>query len=133
MSLTTLLHSITMILLHLIRTQNGLDFLQPLTLRYILFGSYGIVIGLWSTIAFCKELILKIKNQFIDFCLDCICNSTKRSSSSTFAQSLALRFLGRIIAYTCTLFLCQSFLYYINSICLLCIFSFIFICYRCCN
>ncbi|CAF2619107.1 unnamed protein product [Rotaria sp. Silwood2] len=115
-SFTTLLHLITIILLFIIRIQNDLYNIQPITLKYILFFSYGIILGLWSTISIYS-----------------ICNSMKFSSSSTFAQSLALRYLGRIIAYTCTLFLCQTILIYIDTCCLLCLFSFIFICYCCCN
>ncbi|CAF1325400.1 unnamed protein product [Rotaria sordida] len=115
-SFTTLLHLITIILLFLIRIQNDLYNVQPLILKYILFFSYGIILGLWSTISIYS-----------------ICNSMKFSSSSTFAQSLALRYVGRIIAYTCILFLCQSSFVYIDTFCLLFLFSFIFICYCCCN
>ncbi|CAF2525370.1 unnamed protein product [Rotaria sp. Silwood2] len=114
-SFTTLLHFATMGLLLLSRGQTTTD-ISPLMIKYILFFSFGIVIGLWSTIA-----------------IHCLCNSTKFSSSSTFAQSLAIRSMGRIIAYTCTLLICQLLLFNINLICVLLIFCFIFICYCCCN
>ncbi|CAF3564469.1 unnamed protein product [Rotaria sp. Silwood1] len=115
-SFTTLLHLITIILLFIIRIQNDLYNIQPLTLKYILFVFYGIILGLWSTISIYS-----------------ICNSMKFLSSSIFAQSLALRYLGRLISYICILFLCQTSFMYIDTFCLLCLFSFIFICYCCCN
>ncbi|CAF1418165.1 unnamed protein product [Adineta steineri] len=115
-SFTTLVHSLIFLLLFCIRTQILIHDFPPLILKYILFFSYGIVLGLWSTIS-----------------IHSICHTTKFSSSSLFAQSLAFRFIGRLIAYSCTARLCQSYLFYINSMSLLCIFSFIFICYCCCH
>ncbi|CAF1257681.1 unnamed protein product [Adineta steineri] len=114
-SVTTLFHSSILVLLFLSRTQY-INYISPLIIKYILFFSFGIVIGLWSTIAIYS-----------------LCNSTRFSSSSKFAQSLAIRSIGRIIAYTCTLLICQLLLFYLNSICLLLIFAFIFICHNCCN
>ncbi|CAF3454329.1 unnamed protein product [Rotaria socialis] len=113
---TTLLHSITIIISYFTRMQDSLYNIDSLTMKYVLFFSYGIVLGLWSTI-----LIYSI------------CNSMKVFSSSTFAQSLALRYLGRIIAYSCAVLLCQSFLFYVDTLCLLCMFGFIFISYCCCR
>ncbi|CAF2064078.1 unnamed protein product [Rotaria magnacalcarata] len=115
-SFTTLLHSITIIISYFTRMQYILYNIDPLIMKYVLFFSYGIVLGLWSTI-----LIYSV------------CNSMKVFSSSTFAKSLALRYLGRIIAYSCAVLLCQSFLFYVDTLCLLCIFGFICISYCCCR
>ncbi|CAF1442969.1 unnamed protein product [Adineta ricciae] len=114
-SFSTCFHCLTLALLFFSRAQN-INYISPLIIKYILFLSFGIVIGLWSTVA-----------------VYYLCDSTKFSSSSRFAQSLAIRSLGRIIAYTCTLLLCQLLLFYINAICLLLLFAFLFICYCCCR
>jgi len=50
----------TIILLFFIRSRNEIYNIQPLTLKYILFLSYGIVLGLWSTIAIRKSFIFQI-------------------------------------------------------------------------
>ncbi|UJR09754.1 hypothetical protein I4U23_013981 [Adineta vaga] len=113
---TVLLHSITIVFLVLIRAQISIYNLQPLMLRYILFLSYGIVFGLWSTII-----------------VHSMCHSRKFSSSSAFAQSLAFRYFGRLLAYSCALHLCQTLLFYINAISLFLIFSVLLICYCCCH
>ena len=133
-SFTTLFHSGTMILLFFTRTQRTV-YLSPLILKFILFFAYGIVIGLWSTIAICKdaESPRTCRPSPVLFRLDSLCQSAQFSSASIFAQSLAIRSLGRIIAYTCTLLLCQWLLFYINAICLLLIFAFVAICYCCCK
>ena len=121
-----------MILLYLCQHKSLMNF-SPLIVKYILFFSYGIVIGLWSTIAISKFLISKHRSLTIIIFLDSLSNATKFSSSAIFAQSLAMRSLGRIIAYTCTLVICQLLLFYINAICLIVIFIFLFICHSCCN
>lgn len=132
-SFTTLLHSGTMILLFFTRTQRTV-YLSPLILKLILFFAYGIVIGLWSTIAICKDA--ESPTDVPIFCclfrLDSLCQSAQFSSASIFAQSLAIRSLGRIIAYACSLLLCQWLLFYVNAICLLLILAFVGVCYCCC-
>ncbi|CAF3294908.1 unnamed protein product [Rotaria socialis] len=114
-SFTTLLHFLTMGFLYYTRT-SSLHGISTLNMKHMSFFFFGIVLGLWTTIA-----------------IHCLCNATKFSSSSKFAQSLAMRSVGRIIAYACTLLLCQLSFFIINLICLLLVVIFILICYCCCH
>ena len=120
------------VLLFFIREHIAIYNFQPLILRYLLFLCYGFVFGLWSTIFIRRfHSIASSANRY--FSLDSMCHSRKFSSSSAFAQSLTFRYLGRLIAYSCALHLCQAFLFYINAILLILIFSVLLICYCCRN
>ena len=114
MSFTTLLHSLTIILLYFIRTKNALFDFQPLTLRYMLFLSYGVVLGLWSTIAtrkcgICLRFIDQIclsrfylhVNQIIVLINLCsiISSSLSRSSYCVYIHSLSLSSLSLLYQF----------------------------------
>lgn len=91
----------------------------------------------WSMVNHCYALVfqfrkLPLKNLCF-FSLDCLANATRFSSSALFAQSLAMRSMGRLMAYTCTFLLCQLLLFYLNAMCLFLVFTFVLICHSCCN